>query len=349
MNKKYTIVNATLNDEEFCIDYFFYIVIFILAIYLVIQFMSTKYKDNFSNYKEDFENQEQINSTTASSQVATSCKGWSCDIDGQYCPQGAPGAPNNSYVCKNGTWTSTADPTSNATNNKETFVSAVDSTAQSKPVTNQNTSNKSGVSASNTSDSQSQNLTLAQELLQAKAQNKACSNSRKTLEESMKKQARALFLSNNYFRIDDSSFNNEISFVNNDFVDIRLPESDFNGKRLIKTQQEWDNLLATVAQYQNLYKPGDIVLKTAGADVTKDKICYKSWESAMANDPKYKEKYPECMVCSINSETNYKNSKSWKNTKTNIESVCLFNADPTIQNGVVLNYDQCSKFCKISQ
>jgi hypothetical protein len=358
MNKKYTIVNATLNDGDFCIDYFFYIVIFILAIYLVIQFMSTNYKDNFSNYKEDFENQEQINSTTTSSQVATSCKGWSCNIDGEYCPQGVPGAANNSYVCKNGTWTSTADLGNNkenfvsdinSTNSRETFVSAVDSTAQSKPVTNQNTSTKSGATVSNTSGSQAQTLTLAQELLQAKAQNKACSNSRKTLEESMKKQARALFLSNNYFRIDDSSFNNEISFVNNDFVDIRLPESDFNGKRLIKTQQEWDNLLATVAQYQNLYKPGEIVLKTSDPGITKETICYRTWESTMANDPKYKEKYPECMVCSINPETDYKNTKSWKNSKTNIESVCLFNSDPTLKNGVTLNYDQCSKFCKISQ
>jgi hypothetical protein len=353
MNKKYTIVNATLNDTEFCIDYFFYIVIFILAIYLVIQFMSTKYKDNFSNYKEDFENQEQIGSAVA--QVAKSCKGWSCDINGQYCPQGSPGAPSNSFVCKNGTWTSTSDSVNSketfvsdfdSINSKETFVSSVDSTAQSKPVTT--TTNNSGGGAI-TSGPQSQTLTLAQELLQAKAINNACSNSRKTLEESMKKQARALYLSNNYFRIDDSSFNNEISFVNNDFIDIRLPESEFKGKRLIKTQQEWDNLLTTVAGYHNIYKPGDIVLKTSGPDVTKDKICYKTWVSSMANDPKYKEKYPECMVCSVNPESEYKNSKSWKNTKTNIESVCLFNSDPTIKNNVVLNYDQCSKFCKISQ
>jgi hypothetical protein len=43
MNKKYTIVNTGLDGSEISVDYFFYIVIFILAIYLVIQFMSTNY------------------------------------------------------------------------------------------------------------------------------------------------------------------------------------------------------------------------------------------------------------------------------------------------------------------
>ena len=31
---------------------------------------------------------------------ASSCKGWVCDIEGQFCPQGVPGAKDGSYLCK---------------------------------------------------------------------------------------------------------------------------------------------------------------------------------------------------------------------------------------------------------
>jgi hypothetical protein len=288
MNKKYTIVNANLNDTEFCIDYFFYIVIFILAIYLVIQFMSTNYKDNFSNSRENFES-----------------------------------------------------------------ASAIDSTAQAKAATStsaQNISNmKVGGSLSiggsaSVAEAQPQVLTIEQQLQEAKSQNNALKVSRETLEESMKKQARALFLSNNFYRIDDSSFSNEISFINNDFVDIRLPASDFDGKTLIKTQQDWNDLLAKANGYKNLYKVGDIVIKPSEYNISKDTICYKDYETHLSNDPNFKKKYPECMVCSVNPDEDYRNTKSWKNTKTNIHKVCLFNPNAPA-NSTILNYDGCRKLC----
>ena len=230
MNKKYTIVNANLNDTEFCIDYFFYIVIFILAIYLVIQFMSTNYKDNFSNSRENFES-----------------------------------------------------------------GSATDSTAQAKAATSTSAQNKANMKVGgsftiggSSTESQAQVLTIEQQLEEAKSQNNALKVSRETLEESMKKQARALFLSNNFYRIDDSSFNNEISFINNDFVDIRLPASDFDGKTLIKTQQDWNDLLAKANGYKNLYKVGDIVIKPSEYNISKDTICYKDYETHLSNDPNFK-------------------------------------------------------------
>lgn len=287
MNKKYTIVNANLNDTEFCIDYFFYIVIFILAIYLVIQFISTDYKVNYFNSKENFES-----------------------------------------------------------------VSAIDSTAQAKAATStsaQNIANMKiggniSVATSSSTNSNPQVLTLEQQLQEAQSQNNALKVSKETLEESMKKQARALFLSNNFYRIDDSSFNNEISFINNDFVDIRLPASDFDGKTLIKTQQEWNDLLAKANGYKNLYKVGDIVIKPSEYNISKDTICYKDYETHLSNDPNFKKKYPECMVCSVNPDTDYKNTKSWKNTKTNIHKVCLFNPNAPA-NSTILNYDGCRKLC----
>ena len=292
MNKKYTIVNTNFGDSEFCIDYFFYIVIFILAIYLVIQFMSTNYKDNFSNYKENF---ELINF-------------------------------NNS--------------------------SATSATAEATPATsisNQNKINMKVVTKRifNTTPSEGQPLTIEQQLQEAKTQNNALKVSKETLEESMRKQARALFLSNNYYKIDNSSFNNEISFINDDFVGIRLPASDFKGKTLISTQAEWNNLISKANEYKNLYKVGDVVIKPSEYNISKDTICYKDYETHLSNDPNFKKKYPECMVCSINPDSDYKNTKSWKNTKTNIHKVCLFN--PNAQpNSTILNYDGCRKLCSIN-
>ena len=284
MNKKYTIVNANLNDTEFCIDYFFYIVIFILAIYFVIQFMSTNYKDNFSKSKENFES-----------------------------------------------------------------GSATDSTAQSKAATSTSAQNKAGqfnIGGNNSipTEFKPQVLTIEQQLQEANSQNNTLKLSRATLEESMRKQARALFLSNNFYRIDDGSFNNEISFINSDFVDIRLPPSDFDGKTLIKTQKEWDDVLAKAGGYKNLYKVGDVVIKPSEYNISKDTICYKDYENNLSSDPNFKKKYPECVVCSINPDEDYRNTKSWKNTKTNIHKVCLFNPNAPAHS-TMLNYDGCRKLC----
>ncbi len=292
MNKKYTIVNANLNDTEFCVDYFFYIVIFILAIYLVIQFMSTNYKDNFSNSTENFESMSAIDST-AQDKAATS---------------------------------------TSAQNMSNTKVSGIFAMGNSLSIGGSST------------ESNPQVLTMEQQLQEAKSQNNALKVSKETLEESMKKQARALFLSTNFYRIDDSSFNNEIAFINNDFVDIRLPASDFDGKTLIKTPQDWNDLLAKADGYKNLYKIGDVVIKPSEYNISKDTICYKDYETHLSNDPDFKKKYPECMVCSINPDADYKNTKSWKNTKTNIQKVCLFNPNAPA-NSTILNYDGCQKLC----
>ena len=254
MNKKYTIVNANLNDTEFCIDYFFYIVIFILAIYLVIQYLSIKYNDNFSNSEENFES---TSAAEAAAEAAAKAK-----------PPTPPQEtlPNLKY--------------------------------KSNP----------------------QKLTVEQELQEALSQKNALKIYKETLEEKMKKQSRALYLSNNYYRIDNSSLNDEISFINDYFVDIRLPKSDFKGKELIKTRQEWNNLLAEAKDYKNIYKVGDVVLQKAGSDIVKDRICYGE-QSQLNNDPLFKKKYPECMVCSIAPEAELLNTKTWKDTKTNISSV----------------------------
>jgi hypothetical protein len=41
--------------------------------------------------------------------VATSCKGWDCTIEGQKCPKGVPGAVRFDYICKNRKWVPSCD------------------------------------------------------------------------------------------------------------------------------------------------------------------------------------------------------------------------------------------------
>merc|ERR1719494_1123543 len=35
---------------------------------------------------------------------ATSCRGWDCTVEGQYCPPGVPGSSDVGYCCKNKKW-----------------------------------------------------------------------------------------------------------------------------------------------------------------------------------------------------------------------------------------------------
>ena len=39
---------------------------------------------------------------------ATSCRGWTCSLHGQYCPPGVPGSGSGGpgYCCRSGTWKS---------------------------------------------------------------------------------------------------------------------------------------------------------------------------------------------------------------------------------------------------
>jgi len=294
MNKKYTIVNSGLDGSNLCIDNFFYILIFILAIYLVIQLVSTNYKDNFSNYKENFENNESVG------------------------------------------------------NNPQIGSSAISQTAQATPATSTSPQNIANVTPKVTTilPFENQKLTLEQELQEAKTLANALKVTKETLEENMQKQARSLFLANNFYKVDDSSFNNQLSFINDDFVDIRLPESDFKGKVLISTPAQWKDLLSKAGSYKNLYKPGDVVIKPSNYNISKDTICYKDYETHLANDPNFKKKYPECMVCSVNPDEDYKSTKSWKNTQTNIHKVCLFNPNAS-NDSTILNYNGCKNLCSI--
>ena len=54
---------------------------------------------------------------------ATNCYGWSCNIEGQLCPQGSPGASNGNYICQNGSWVINNNATSsNSPSNTASYV-----------------------------------------------------------------------------------------------------------------------------------------------------------------------------------------------------------------------------------
>ena len=54
---------------------------------------------------------------------ATNCYGWSCNIEGQLCPQGSPGASNGNYICQNGSWVINNNATSsNSPSNNASYV-----------------------------------------------------------------------------------------------------------------------------------------------------------------------------------------------------------------------------------
>jgi hypothetical protein len=271
MNKKYTIVNSSLNPSEFCVDYFFYIIIIILVVYLVAQLINSNYKDNFSlGINENFDSSR----------------------------------PDSIKI-----------------------------TAESTPVLGVKSTTEANLYPS-----------LELQLQEARLQNDALVNTKKELEEAINKQKRAMFLAKNYYKIDDGSFGNQIEFINGNFSDIRLPESDFNNKTLITGMGDWNKMMEKTSQYKNLYSQGDIVLHPADNNISKDNICYKDYSSNLSSDPEFKKKYPECMVCSVNPESDYKNTPSWKNTKTNIHKVCLFNPNAP-DDSTVLNYSGCKKLC----
>jgi len=164
------------------------------------------------------------------------------------------------------------------------------------------------------------------------------------LENTIKEQTRAVYIANNYYRIDDSSFNNEKTFINDNFADIKLPESDLENKRLINTVDEFNDEIKKANGYKNFYKVGDVVIKPSDYNISKDDICYRDYKKSLSNDSQFKIKYPECMVCDVNNDSDYTNTKSWKTTKTNIQKVCLFNPNAPSAS-TILNYNGCKKLC----
>ena len=54
------------------------------------------------------------------------------------------------------------------------------------------------------------------------------------------------------------------------------------------------------------------------------------------------------MVCSVEDNKNLTDTLGWKNTKTNIAKVCLYDPNATSKTGTP-NLAQCKTFCNIKE
>lgn len=176
--------------------------------------------------------------------------------------------------------------------------------------------------------------------------NKELENITNTMQNVLEKQSNAIYISQHFNKVDSSSFNDELNYMLYDFANTKFPTIDFDGKKIINNNQELNVVLDEISKMKNIYKPGDIVLNNSTFDIAKNEICYRNNGKPFKPTKEFLSQYPNCMVCSIEDENNLYDSNGWKNTKTNINKVCLYNPSAESNSGIP-NLDQCKKFCQI--
>ena len=191
-----------------------------------------------------------------------------------------------------------------------------------------------------------QMLTPGQQMESLQQENVQLVYIKNTLENILSEQSRGIYLSTNYNKIDESSFNDEVNFINTDFDNINLPSIDLSNSNVISTQAELNNVLSEVSLMKNYYNSGDIVTANSTFNISKNDICYRSNGKPINPDPSFVKNYPNCMVCSTESPETLSNSNAWQHTRTNINKVCLFNPTSEANSGIP-NMQQCKQFCNI--
>ena len=179
-----------------------------------------------------------------------------------------------------------------------------------------------------------------------KDKNKELANIKNTLQNKLLEQSQAIYISNNFDKVDESSFNSELNFILIDFANTKLPEIDISNKKIIETQSEFDGILAEAENMKNFYKPGDIVNKNSTFGITKNDVCYRYDNKLIKPTTEFIKQYPNCMVCEVENNDNVENSSGWKHTKTNISKVCLYDPNAKSDSGIP-NLTQCKNFCNI--
>jgi hypothetical protein len=176
--------------------------------------------------------------------------------------------------------------------------------------------------------------------------NKELTNIKNTIQDKLEQQSKAIYISQNYNKVNSDSFNDEMIFLLYDFSNTKFPEIDFENKKIIDTQSKLESVLSEVKLMKNFYKPGDIVNANSSFDIDKNQICHRHDGKPIKPTVEFLQRYPECMVCSVESEDNVYNNNSWKTTKTNIDKVCLYNPDAESNSGIP-NLIDCQKFCNV--
>ncbi len=177
-------------------------------------------------------------------------------------------------------------------------------------------------------------------------QNNELNNFKKTVEKKIDKYDRANSLATNYNKIDPVSYTKEMDFMYNQFENSDFPTTDLSKYKVISNDLELNNLIESVSKFKNFYKPGEIVVSPSSIGIDKNIICYQDKGKLLKTDPEFLAKYPECMVCDTNNNPDLENTIGWKNTKTNISEVCLFNPNPE-PNSPIPSLTDCKKFCNI--
>ncbi len=177
-------------------------------------------------------------------------------------------------------------------------------------------------------------------------QNNELNNFKETVEKKIDKYDRANFLATNYNKVDPISYTKEMDFMYNQFENSDFPTTDLSKYKVISNELELNNLIESVSKFKNFYKPGEIVVSPSSIGIDKNIICYQDKGKLLKTDPEFLAKYPECMVCDTNNSSDLKNTIGWKNTKTNISEVCLFNPNPE-PNSPIPSLTDCKKFCNI--
>ncbi len=180
-----------------------------------------------------------------------------------------------------------------------------------------------------------------------KNENKELANFKNTIDNKMVELERAKFLTDNYDKIVTEPDDKLTPSIYASFEKSNLPLIDIDKYRVIQDTSDLTNLLSQVSKYKNIYKPGDIVTDPSTETINKNIICYQDKGKLIETTPEFLKNYPECMVCSINESSDLKDSLGWKNTKTNISEVCLYNPNPD-PNSPIPTLNDCKKFCKIN-
>ena len=168
-------------------------------------------------------------------------------------------------------------------------------------------------------------------------------NKNKELEKKNKQQERSIIINNNYNKI-DNDFNNDLFYKY--FEDITLPQLNLNNKVLVNSEVDLNKIKSEMRNFKNIYKVGDIINKSSSENISSDDICYKDFDMNIKSNQDLKNKYTNCMACSINSSENYLNDNSWKKTKTNIKDICLYNVNSE-DNSLIPNYNKCKQLCGV--
>ena len=185
-------------------------------------------------------------------------------------------------------------------------------------------------------------------MLELQSKNDELMNMKNTIQNKLQEQTQAILISQNYDKVDSSSFDDELSFLLVDVANTQLPSIDIQGKKIVQTQSELYDVLGEATRMKNYYKPGDIVTANSTFNIGKNDICYRSNGKSIKLDSNFISQYPNCMVCSVESENNLENSNAWTNTKTNINKVCLYNPKAEANSGIP-DLKQCQQFCSISK